>query len=76
MREADANLPFPPLTPPNEIVGGVFGNPKHDQLREDFDTLKKDAKLAYEGLWEQINGEESWAANPWVWVVDFRRVEK
>ena len=42
MREADANLPFPPLTPPNEIVGGVFGNPKHDQLREDFDTLKKD----------------------------------
>ena len=34
-----------------------------------------DATDAFAYLWQSIYGQENWNANPWVWVISFKRVE-
>lgn len=32
-------------------------------------------KAIFKDLWVSINGPAAWDANPWVWVVEFKRIE-
>ena len=33
------------------------------------------AREAFADVWNVLNGPRAWGANPWVWVVEFRRIE-
>lgn len=56
------------------------GIPDRDGLPGTDDTgwpwrdWSADPRVAFRRLWESIHGPDSWAANPWVWVVGFSRV--
>ena len=61
----------------DSLAEGVLPEPCDHSRRscEEIGCYGDTAKAAYRGLWEQINGPSSWEANPWVWVVGFRRID-
>lgn len=58
--EKDAMAEGCPLTNPDPFILGHGGS---------------SASGWYSELWESINGPGSWAANPLVWIVEFRKVQ-
>lgn len=46
-----------------EVVGGKNFPDKFNNIRR-----------AWQVLWTVVNGADGWDANPWVWVVEFKRV--
>ena len=72
-----------------EPICGIYVNVRVERLN---DISEEDAKaegapteccviggkhfLGFRSLWKSIYGEESWKANPWVWVIEFKRVQE
>jgi hypothetical protein len=61
------------------LAEGVRPYPDHAELGEWYhvegiETYSAEPSKSFELLWSSINGNESWSANPWVWVVEFKRV--
>lgn len=49
------------------------GYPGTDNTGWPWDEWCVNPVNSYRKLWESINGAGSWDANPWVWVIEFRR---
>lgn len=41
-----------------------------------WQEMQRKPSLGFSVLWKSINGSESWDANPWVWVIEFKQITK
>lgn len=41
-----------------------------------FGGVSRSAKEVYSWLWDNLYQEQDWKSNPWVWVIEFKKVEE
>lgn len=59
-----------------EAVDGELDNSAICRAAHFMACSAEDARATYGALWAEINGEQSLIDNPWVWVVDVKRVDE
>lgn len=57
------------ITPTDAMAEGVEGKGLNKDIVPD-----QGWRMAYRDLWKSINGAGSWDTNPFVWVIEFRRM--
>lgn len=62
------------ISQPDAIAeGGPPSHPSIDAVSRDY-GFPDFSRSWFAQTWQHIYGEESWNANPWVWVIEFKRV--
>ena len=61
-----------------ELVADFKNYTWKDKPNDDFYNFPSFGSCieSFKSLWQSINGEDGWDENPWVWVIEFERVEK
>ena len=68
------------ITPADALAEGFADFPREPPDEDPREVVYQQgvpgalARDRFADLWDSINGAGSWAASPWVWVYDFRRV--
>lgn len=57
-------------------IGRGITQKQSDQWDWQYSTYTDNPIGCFSSLWQKINAKEyPWSSNPWVWVIDFRRIE-
>lgn len=54
----------------------LHGDPQEADDWRKANKMAMNARSAYARLWDKINEKGSWAKNPWVWAISYRRIEQ
>lgn len=57
------------------LPNGSYRNYHEEEIDQNY-MYTKQAKISFETLWESINGFDSLASNPYVFVYEFEQIEK
>lgn len=64
------------ISQPDAIAeGGPPSHPSIDAVSRDY-GFPDFSRSWFAQTWQHIYGEESWNVNPWVWVIEFKRVRE